>query len=303
MCDCACHLNKYNPCNIDGGCGTNHRHNTNGDCVTCPALRPDKDPRQPNQPPVCDGDRTHLDRILVEIGNLYADLVNDEPPIIDTRQHERFGTAYLTNGRRHTFSRGMFPSDPLAALGGVAPINSRSRQPNVSGSRERPLPINTAAVDLKAPARSGNLTPAAVPDDQIGHLSAATILNAWARDIRDLIHPDQHLPAPTVPELVMWIRHRLPTVCDQHPNIADLAEALRNLRGTLRATTGQTETRPEPCTGIPCKQCDLATLARHPGGTIECGNPNCQAVLYEEEYTDWLKTLTAQQHHKRHAPA
>lgn len=272
-------------------------------CLTCPVMHTDRDPRIPNQPPVCDGDRHTLDTWLVEIANLHADLINDEPAIVDQRRHERFGTAYLPDGHRHTFSRGLTPSDPLANLGGVAPINSRSRQPSVSGSRERPIPINAAAHDLKAPARVPNLTTATIAEDQIGHLSAATILDSWVRDTRDTLWPGHHLPPATVDELAQWLRNRLPDICDQHPAITDLAAALRNLRGALRSTTGQIEDRPEPCTGIPCRRCDLTTLFRQPGGSVECINPDCQAVLHAEEYTDWVKTLAKEQQIKRHATA
>lgn len=289
MCDCACHLNKFNPCDQQGGCGTNHRDTNNG-CVTCPILRPGKDARQPHQPPICDGDRTTLDRWLVEIANLHAILVNPEPPIIDNRQHERFGVAYFKGNMRHVFSRGLKPSDPVAALGGVAPINSRSRQPSVSGSRERPIPINASAFDLKQPARIPN--PTGPVSDQIGHLSAATILEAWALDLRDQLYPDQHRPEPTVDQLALWLRNRLDNVCDHYRHIADFAAALRKLRGALRSAAGETEPQPELCIGVPCKQqrCNQLTLMRQPDGDVTCINPACNAVLRPDEYAEWVKT-------------
>ncbi len=266
-------------------------------CRTCPVYRPDSDPRLPHRPLVCDGDRALLDRHLYDIANLHADLTNDEPPLIDTRQHERFGTAYFPDGIRHVFSRGLRPSDPVARLGGVAPINSRTRQPTVSGSRERPIPIDAATFDLKAGARVPNPSPAAKgwPEDQIGRLSTATVLDQWARDIRDTLHPGQHLPPATVDQLVAWLRSRVDDICDQHPAIAEFAEEIRTLRSALRAAAGEVEPQPERCDGVPCRRCDLMTLYRHAGGDVECVNPDCRAINREDEYQDWVKTLAVEQ--------
>jgi hypothetical protein len=113
------------------------------------------------------------------------------------------------------------------------------------------------------------------------------------RGTRNALWPGYHLLPATVDQLVLWLRNRLPDICDQHPDIADLAADLRNLRGDLRAAAGQLEDRPEPCPGIPCRRCDMLTLFKHPGDGIHCANPDCAAVLREDEYTDWLKTLTA----------
>ncbi|HEY6115303.1 MAG TPA: hypothetical protein VI172_05040, partial [Candidatus Dormibacteraeota bacterium] len=220
---------------------TEHRHGT---CVVCPVTRPDADPRQPNTPPVCDGDRALLDRWLVEIANLDADLRNDEPVIADERTHERYGTAYLPNGNRHVWSKGSYASDPVGALGGVAPINSKSSQPNVGGSRERPMPISTALHDLKAPARVPNPTAQGreCAGDQIGRLSAATTLDQWVRDWRDTLWPDHHLPSATVDQLVLWLRTpigndrtRLDVACDHHPAIDEFAAEMKDLVGALRS--------------------------------------------------------------------
>lgn len=261
-------------------------------CLTCPVMHADRNPRTPNQPPVCDGDRHTLDSWLGDINTWHDMLVNDEDPIVDTRRHERFGTVYFEGGHRHTFSRGMWPSDPLAALGGVAPINSRRKQPSVSGSRERPLPVNAAALDLKAPAKVHNLTDKATSDDQVGHLSAATVLDAWTRDIRARLYPNHHLPPATVGELTRWLRNRLDNICDHYPDITELADALRQIRGPLRSAAGETEQRPELCIGVPCKQdrCGQLTLMRQPDGDVICINPDCNAVLRPDEYDEWVKT-------------
>lgn len=277
---------------------------TSAACWTCPTFRPDTTARIPNRPPVCDGDRTLIDRHLADIANLHADLSNDEQPLADQRRYERFD--------RNGASLGEVFADPLAHFGGVAPINSRSKQPNVSGSRERPIPIAVTALDLRAGARIPGITasPHVRTDekrlaewlgDQIGHLSTSTVLDQWVRDIRDTLYPGHHLPPATVDELVMWLRHRVEDVCDRHPAITDFAEEIRNLRSTLRSVAGETEPPPERCEGIPCKRCDMTMMFRRPGGSVDCMYPDCSAVYTDDDYLDWVKTLAAEQRIKRHA--
>jgi hypothetical protein len=273
-------------------------------CCLCSLYRPDSNPRIPHHPPVCDGDRALLDRHLIEIANLHADLTNPEPVIVDQRRYERIGVQYLPKGAgKRTVSLGETWADPLAAVNGVSPISSRSKQPSVSGSRERPLPIPADLLDLKAPARQPNPTDAARarPEDQIGRLSAATVLDQIVRDVRDTLHPGHHLPPATVDELVSWLRNRLGDICDQHPAVECIAADLRDLRGALRAAAGATDPLPEQCAGVPCRRCDLMTLFRQPGGDVHCVNPDCQAVLLEDEYADWVKTIAAEYRTGRHA--
>lgn len=272
-------------------------------CICCPVYRADATPRIPHNPPVCDGDRTLLDRHLADIARLDEELRNDEGPIVDDRQHERFGTAYFEGNRRHVFSKGLRPSDPLSALGGVAPINSRSKQPDVSGSRERAIPIRVDEMDLKAPARQPNPTVQARdwPEDQIGRLSAATVLDQWVRDVREALFPDHRLPPATVADLVGWLRHRVDDICDRHPAVDEFAAEMRDLRGALRGVAGETDPPPERCEGVACKRCNMQMLFRQSDSDVHCMNVNCTAVYREEEYQDWVKTLAAEQKVKRHA--
>jgi hypothetical protein len=286
-CMCECHANPYLPCNTPGGCGSQHR---TGGCTTCPVLRPDSTPRDPHTPPVCDGDRRLLNRWLGEIADLHADLSQPEEPVIDQRRSERWTRDHKNRLR----NRGIMWNDPLAPLGGVSPINSRSKQPSVTGSRERPIPINTSVVDLTAVRRAHNLTSRAPADDQIGHLPVATVLDEWARDIRDQALPDHHLPEPAVDQQIMWLRVRLDIICDRHPDVAGFAESIRVLRGALRVAAGQTDPQPERCDGVPCKRCDLLTLFRQADGDVHCITPDCQAVLRDEEYQEWVATLAAE---------
>jgi hypothetical protein len=267
-------------------------------CTVCPITRPDSEPRIPHQPPVCDGDRRLLYRWLGDIANLIADLSNPEPPIIDRRHYERWGIEYLKDGVRRPISLGFTWADPVSALGGVSPINSRSKQPSVSGSRERPIPINAAVLDLKSPARVVNTD---WPEDQLGHLSAATVLDWWIRTVRADLYPDHHLPPATVADMVAWLRAdvgdertRVDDICDYLPSVDAFAAELKHLRGALRAANGETEPKPERCEGVACPRCDMQMLYRQPGGDVHCVGPDCQAVLREDEYHDWVKTLAAQ---------
>lgn len=294
---CSCHTGPYAPCDYPGGCGT-----TGGccsrrpaACSTCAVYRPDADPRIPNRPPVCDGDRNLLDRHLADIGNLHADLAADEPAQVDQRRYERFDRKGASLG--HTWS------DPLTAVGGVAPIPSRSKQPSVTGSRERPIPIRVDRLDLAAPARVHNPTwqSKTHPEDHAGHLAVASTLDQWVRDWRDTLWPDHTLPAAAVGDLVAWLRNRVDDACDRHPAITEFAEEIRSMRSALRGAAGDHEAPPEPCEGVACRRCDLLTLYREPGGDVTCINPDCRAVLRDTEYHDWTKTLAAEARVKRHA--
>lgn len=291
-CQCACHNGPHYACDVPGGCGSTGCGRTGtrtaNACVTCAVYRPDAEPRQPNHPPVCDGDRTLLDRHLVDVANLHAELVNGEPPEADRRRYERFGVQYNDDGTREIVSLGEAWADPLTAFGGVAPIPSRSKQPSVAGSRERPVPIRVDVVDLTADAREPNPTSQSrrFPDDQVGHLAVATVLDQRVRDWRHTLFPDQHLPAARVDELTIWLRHRADLACDHHPAITEFAAELKQIRGALAAAAGQAEPRPEPCEGVACSRCDLLALFRRPGDTYraECGG--CGQLYSEQEYTE-----------------
>lgn len=307
---CACHTSSYAACDYPGGCGSSGgccaaRTPRHGGCTVCPVTRPDTDPRQPNTPPVCDGDRALLDRWLAEIARLHDQLTEPEQPVLNQRMYERYGVEYLKGNRREVVSLGTVWADPVTAVGGVAPINSRSKAPTVSGSRERPIPIRTDLHDLTSPARGANLTQAGrmFPDDHLGHISAATVLDGWVRSWRDTLWPGHHLPGSGVTELVKWLRARLEDACDRYPIIDEFAGEIRNLRGSLRAMAGESDPQPERCDGVPCKRCDMQMLFRRADGSgdVECVNADCLAVYRPEDYADWVKTLAAEARIRQHA--
>lgn len=256
-------------------------------CVTCAVYRPDAQPRPPWLPPVCDGDRRLLDTHLGELPRLHDRLAEPEPVEVDDRWYPLAAEA----GR-------LARVDPLAAVGGAGPVPGQSGKPRVSGSRERPAPLPLDRIDLTAPARPASRrlmvrATLGLVDDQTGHLSVATELDAWVRDWRETLWPDHHQPVPTVSELAGWLRNRLVTAIAQHPAIDEFAAEIRDLRNTLRGQLGETDPQPETMRfkGVTCRSCDLrGFLMRRPGDEyIECGH--CGLLYTEAEYADWRDRL------------
>lgn len=258
-------------------------------CVTCPIYRPDdQKPRLPARPPVCDGDRRLLDTHLWEIPELYERLPDEEPSPANA--------LYLVEMPDGTVQqRGV---DPLADLVPAGPIRGQSRQPRVSGSKERPAPTSLERIDLTLPARQATRALFArgalgVDEDQVGTLSVATILETWARDWRDALWPDHQLPTPSVNELARWLRNRVEDACDQHPAIDEFAAEMKDIRYALRRELGETTAQPEtePYKGVACQKCDLrGVLMRKPGSQyIECRN--CGLLMSDVEYAYWLDRL------------
>lgn len=262
-------------------------------CILCRLYRPDAEPRIPDRLPVCEGCRRRLDREIADVFTLHERLLNPDPVEYDTRRywHEfRDNQGRLAGGE-------MRRADPLAAIHGVAPIPGQTNQPHVAGSRTPAIPINVDDVDLSAPARVPNPTKEARkhPGDQVGHLSVATLLYEIVRDWRDTLWPDLHLPVPTVPELVAWLRagatldevgSRLDEACDRHPAIVSTAAEVNALRAALRDATGETDPRPRRWIGVACKRCkSVSTLAQQPGeefiGCGSCGQLYSEAELHE----------------------
>lgn len=305
--DCACHTGPYAPCSTPGGCGSEGcgRTDVRGGCILCPIYWPDAPPRLPDRPPVCEGDRRRIDRDLADIADLHGRLQNPDPPPVDNRRYTKPDRA----GTPHEYR-----ADPLAAVNGAGPIPGRTPQPSVSGSRDRTTPAQLDVVDLTAAARPAAVhirygvdrktnkdwAPLGGDPDQIGHLSAATILDHWVSDWRAAFWPEQHLPVPTVADLVAWLRAghtpdgpgpRVDTACDQHPAIDEFAADIRRLRNALRAALGETPPRPELVHGVACRSCDTRAVLRLPGDTYEAECGTCGLLYTRAELTDWTGRL------------
>lgn len=278
-------------------------------CILCLTYRPDVEPRLPDRSPVCEGDRYRLGRQLEDIGRLHSRLVNPDPVEYDDRQYDAQYELWDKNSKAWVVRNEQRRTDPLGAIGGVAPIPSRNSQPSVSGSRERPIPINVDSVDLAAHARPGSVgirtrgdwshRPGGDPD-QVGRLSVATVLDFWVRDWRDTLWLDQHLPPATVPELIAWLRVgasedavgvRIDDACDRHPAIDEMAIEVHNLRRALRGVLGETDPQPELIDGVACRSCDLRALVRQPDDfyRAECGG--CGLLYTDAEFAEWVTQL------------
>lgn len=150
----------------------------------------------------------------------------------------------------------------------------------------------------RVPVHGGYGQPVLVPaGDQIGYLPAASLLDAWVTDWRLMRGKGEGLPRPVVDEMCAWLLDRLDEACDQHPAVGEFAADLGDLHSTLRAVLGLTGPWPELLRGVPCRRCDVASLARlpvaHYGAQqyIECGS--CGDLMTPEEYERWTQLLAA----------
>ncbi|HEX6682973.1 MAG TPA: hypothetical protein VF062_09275 [Candidatus Limnocylindrales bacterium] len=312
---CGCHTGPFTPCSVPGGCGSEGCGNParGGGCLTCRLYDPQNPPTRPERARVCDRCRMRLSSCIEAIGRYHDQLVNPDPVEFDDRWYEahyeiRHEATGLPVGRTEERR-----ADPLGAIGGVGPIPGRrphgSQTHTGTRSVGRPAPTSLDVLDLAGPARHLNLTrdvrtdlPNQRPDDEAGHLSVATVLADIAADWRDTLWPDQHLPEPTVVQLVEWLRAgadfdtpgvRIDQACDEHPAIADTAEELKRLRGALRRATGDVTPQATPCDGVECNRCSLRTLQWRTDGIegVECVNPACLKTFTIDEYRAWVAHL------------
>jgi hypothetical protein len=213
--------------------------------------RPDTTPRPADT--VCPADRYRLERDLLAVARLYHRLDDGEDPIVDDCWYEARDSQGRPTGewRRR---------DPLAVFDGAGAIGARSTKPSVTGTRSAPVPINVDALDLIAPAR--NAAPLGEPGDQIGYLPVATVLDRWCRHVRDVLHPEFHLPKADVDALVDALHRDLDDICDKLPGVlAHLAEDLRALGSAMRVILRETEPVPQPLLGVRCEHCKtMSTL-------------------------------------------
>lgn len=156
---------------------------------------------------------------------------------------------------------------------------------------EKHFRCRCANPDLHAdqPARPV-LVPAA---DQVGEVSAATILDGWCRDFAESRR--ESTPQPEVADQCRYLLDRLDWAFTDHPAVDEFALEVGDLWHALRRATGRTEPQPEVCWGIQCRDegCSYVnTLERLAGSEwIECSE--CGLLLSEDEYAAWCKLLAA----------
>lgn len=171
--------------------------------------------------------------------------------------------------------------------------------PKVSGSRERPIPLRLAPLDLSLPHHrrlpDGSPRPDSVLDvygDQTGDIPVTTTLDLWVRDWAASREQWEQLPRPLVADLCAWLGLRTEWACDHHPAVDEYAAELRALLGRMRAALGLTEPGAELCSGVPCRRCDLMAVYLLPDSPYrECANEECRLLYSEEEWDAWTAEL------------
>lgn len=163
----------------------------------------------------------------------------------------------------------------------------------VTGSREAPIPVNVDVLDLSAHARNSAATQEAKehPEDQIGQVAVAVLLDQWCRDWRDEMAFAQSQPQPTVPDLVRFLADRCEWACDRHPAVDEFAAEMSRLRAVLRGVLGLLDPPAEFCDGVVCRKCDRYALYRE-ADYVECDH--CGLLYSEQEYHDWVGLLAGQ---------
>ncbi len=198
---------------------------------------------------------------------------------------------------------------------------SPSAGPKVAISREAPLPLRLAALNLIGPAAPGEVSEPLVPvvrrwtttedvgngvtvvlwhrglerdetgqvrmvpaGDQTGVIPIRAAMLEWVADWAQTRRVGERGPGrhADTRELAMWLRQRVDWACDHHPGVADFAE---DLALTLFAARAVLDLSHKPTRyEAPCPGCGLLSLQRPPGRAdyIECRN--CGRLLTEAEY-------------------
>ena len=182
--------------------------------------------------------------------------------------------------------------DPAAAVLPAGAVASRvNATAGVSGTRNPQAPTSLDAVDLTGPARH-----ATIHDpyhDQVGYVSAATVLDSWVRLLRVELFGHQRLPAATVGSLTDWLLaggvvSRLEIACNRFAAVDEMTVELRDLLSALRSVAGETEPPPRRYLGVPCRGCNVVSQLVQEGDYIEC--EHCQLLLNPDELQQWLTT-------------
>ena len=248
-----------------------------GNCIVC--MR-----RDAHEPPACGPCRSRLAGQLRDIPILCEELGGGGFVMRDgrtARPEVRYPPGHERAGE-------LVPHfDQVANVLTAGPMAGQSSAPRVQGSREAPIPISVDRLDLLGPADERT-----VHDqfgDQIGHQSAATILDGWCRMFAE--ERRESTPNPKPADQSRWLLDRLDELF-KHPAIDEMASEVADLWHVLRRACGLTMPQPELCIGVECKACDLRMLYRIPGSAyIEC---QCGQLYTEDEYRDWTKLLAAQ---------
>lgn len=249
-------------------------------CVCCADAEPDYEAGLST----CRRCRDRMASALRQIPRLLADLRDPDVPVDDKTV------------RRDDAGRRWPHHDPVAATDGTpaGPVPEPSRWSRVAGTRPAREPVNLDAVDLTSrvnhPARQllarGVL---GLDDDQVGHLSAATILDGWVRDWVERRGRGEGLPRPAAEVLCGWLGDRLDWACAEHPAVDEFADELGELFRTLMGITGWSTPPPETLS-VECPSCAMLTLYRDVDlERVACGS--CPKLMTEGEYAEHCRRL------------
>lgn len=272
--------------------GEEHTEERTGSCILCFKRNP-----LPDLEPCCGPCRSRVRNQLRELPDLCAVLAAGPRPELvrgEARHLERADQLIEVDGRLAAVYT-TYDEYPWSIASAAVP--GQSGAPRVAGSQERPVPIRVDRFDLLAPARRStsatrDLAYPEQDEDQVGHLSVATVLDGWCRDFAE--QRRESVPAPFVTVQCRYLADRLDWAFTDHEAVDELAKDVSDLWHALYNAAGLTKPKREHCAGIPCRsvECDLKTLWRIPGSDyIEC--ESCGALLTEAEYQDWLKLLRA----------
>lgn len=301
------------------------------DCVLCSVYRPDAEPRRPHRWPVDEGCRHRFARHLADVYDLTAalfDLGAPEPSAVPANDpvgalggagpiRARSGQPVVSGSRNRSLpidedlvdllapARAGTVRDTLVPKTITERVLVRSRKVVVDADGAHIREVEYAVLTAR-PVLGPDGSPLMVAaGDQIGYLSAATVLDEIVRDWRDTLWPDHSLPQVTVYQLTRWMRDRADEACDRHPGIVANAQEIRELRAALRRTLGESEPLPKPILGSLCMTpgCDqVSQLMRHDGSEyVECDA--CGRLYTEDEYRDWTASLARAVRPKNTHPA
>lgn len=236
-------------------------------------------------PSVCEVCRWRLCRDVSTIARLHYQLSGPEDLVADRRQVAVLDEAGLATGELRW-------RDPAASAMPAGAVSSRvNATAGVSGTRDPQAPTSLDVVDLTGPA-----VHATIHDpfgDQIGHLSAATVVDSWVRLLREELFGHERLPSATVDDLTDWLLaggsvSRLEIACNRFLAVDEMTVELRDLLSALRSAAGETEPQPRRYWGVPCRGCNTVSQLVQEDDWIEC--ERCQLLLSPEEFQQWLTT-------------
>lgn len=184
-------------------------------------------------------------------------------------------------------------ADPVANLWPAGPVPGQRGGAKVHAAPASMPPLSLDAVDLTSGVNHAARALLArgvlgLDDDQVGHLSAATILHGWVRDWAEIRREGE--PMPNVREMCRWLSDRLDWACAKHPALDEFAGEVLELRGVLTSLTGRGEPPPETLSA-PCPSCGLLSLYRDDDlERVACGG-GCLRLWTDEEYAGYARTL------------